>query len=61
MSKSLTFIILSLLVVASTENIHISSTSTGQESNSATSPGSGKCSGLTLEECFNADYTIVYN
>ena len=59
MSKSLGFIILSLLVVASTEIILISSTDIDQESkpyasfsiNSAASPESGGCSGRTITEC----------
>ena len=67
MSKSLSFIILALLLVASTEKSHVSSTSTGQESNSAISPDSDKCFGLTPEECYNKyhhdsqDYIIIYN
>ena len=59
MSKSLTFIILALLVVANTKNMLISASSTGQGSDSdalssinpAASPEIVDCSGLTREEC----------
>ena len=59
MSKSLTFIILALLVVANTKNMFISANSTGQGSDSdalfsinpAASPEIVDCSGLTSEEC----------
>lgn len=59
MSKSIGFIILSLLVVASTESILISSSNVDQESkpyasfstNSAASPESGSCSGRTITQC----------
>ena len=59
MSKSLTFIILALLVVANTKNMLISASRTGQGSkpealfsiNPAASPDIVDCSGLTSEEC----------
>ena len=70
MSKSLGFIILAMLLVASTQSIFISSFNTDLESkpcpsfstNSAASPDSGSCLGLTTEECIakslEGDYTL---